>query len=166
MKSSSLSLFIALMALSAGCASTSSSAPRVVEDLCTGLDEADLTGDPIDAKDVIEVRPLEASGTHHPVGPRMTGAVVVVRATKGVTEQWLQRLFDCRIARAPRNGSEMLGGDMFALVDNLEDSFSIRLKSSDADIAARILREAQKLQQPEPEPATPATAATRTSQPD
>lgn len=147
-----------LFVIAAGCASTPPSPPRTLKDLCAGLDEPDLVGDPVDAKDVIEVRPLEASGTHHPVGPRMTGAVIVVRATKGVTEQWLQRVFDCRIARAPQDGSEMLGGDMAAFVDSLDDGFSIRLKSADADVAARILREAQKLRQTDATSATPSSS--------
>jgi hypothetical protein len=88
----------------------------------------------------------EASGSKTP-SRRLEGASITVRATEGMTAQWLQRVIDCQIARrgalalSPQ-GSPPCSAEVTAVVTSVSETrtgFSIALRSDDMKTAREVL---------------------------
>lgn len=87
--------------------------------------------------------------------PRRTfGARIVLQAKPGLTEEWLQRVVDCRIARAAALGHEtpdlphcpLATAGVTADVESTGDGFAIEVRAEDPETAAEIVRRAELLQ--------------------
>jgi hypothetical protein len=74
------------------------------------------------------------------------GAFVTIRAVRGLTRQYLQRVLECHLARNASMGYGVHRGDPQAIqgasvaVDSLGDGFRIELSSDDWDTAREIMR--------------------------
>jgi len=81
---------------------------------------------------------------------KMEGAVVTLRATRGMTAQWLQRLVDCQLARNSALGhTEMpscpLLPNASARVTETNTGFAVTIRSGDPSTAEHVLERARSL---------------------
>ena len=76
---------------------------------CAGLSEADRDISPFEHReDVVNVAPLfETRSLGRGSAQQEVGIIVTVRAVPGLTQEWLQRLVDCHLARAAALGHSM-----------------------------------------------------------
>jgi len=107
--------------------------------------------DPFAAGSVVSVDPLQRSERfgHHPITVPQ-GARIIVRAERGATAEWLDRLLECRAvhdadAEPSRSASPLAVGSVGVRVRSLGSAFGIELTSDDRAAAAEILRRAQIL---------------------
>ena len=85
--------------------------------------------------------------------PQTRGAIVVFRATPGMTAQWLQRVVDCHLARNAALGHDarempycpLMPKDVAAHVTPRESGFAVEVTSSEATTVQEIVRRAQAL---------------------
>jgi hypothetical protein len=122
---------------------------------CVGLADADRDMSPfMHREDIASVRELVVtSGTGKSTSPRQMGAVVVVRAVPGLTEQWLQRVVDCHLARNAALGHNvpempycpLVPNGVAATVTSTTTGFAVEMRSEDLTVAHEILRRAQAL---------------------
>jgi hypothetical protein len=115
---------------------------------CAGVPEAEMEANPLQSTQVLSVTPLrEPAFTGR--GPRtLKGATVVVAATPGMTQQWLQRLLECNAAQRALTNTESdeevcpLGLTKgVPTVSSLPDSFAVNLRTSDPSDAERLLKQ-------------------------
>ena len=123
---------------------------------CSGIAESDRDMSPFDHReDISSVAPATAMLPEHGKvqNSKVTGATVTFRALPGMTQEWLQRVVDCHIAR-----SNSMGGDMpemaycplmvkgaSATVNSTGNGFAVTVQSTDPASAQEIVRRAQAL---------------------
>lgn len=123
---------------------------------CAGLDAGDRDESPFwHREDIASVEPLVVE-THagKTSTPRTVGAIVTVRAVKGMTAQWLQRLVDCHLARNAALGHDvpemaycpLVPRGASAHVAATDTGFAISVSVDDAATAEEVLRRARALQ--------------------
>jgi hypothetical protein len=111
---------------------------------CGGISDYDLRSGPFsNTGEITSVTPLIVQDSPRTTPPqdRTVGAVVTLRADRGVTAEWLQRLVNCEIAR----NSELRG--TVAQVRSTGDGFAIEMRSNERDTALEILAMAQRQEQ-------------------
>ena len=142
----------------AGCAETVAARPGPTEvaQVCTGITQAqaravftELSGD-VDGVDLAR----ETTKTK-PFIERSVGADIHVRATPGMTAQWLARLVHCHVVSEAAAGTCAGSACVFGLpvlstdVSPTATVFTIALRSSDSDAAREMARRSKALiQQP------------------
>lgn len=122
---------------------------------CAGLTDEDRDVSPFaHVADIRSVAPLKEERA---VGKNKeafeAGATVVFQAAPGLTEEWLQRIVNCHLARNAAVGHDMAEMDYCPLVPrgvqakvrSVGDGFAVDVRSDDAATAAEIWRRAQKL---------------------
>ena len=124
---------------------------------CAGIAEEDRDESPFDYKE--DIRSVsELKGQIPNIGgktkvERTVGATVVVNAVPGLTQEWLQRVVNCHVARNAAVGHDMK--DMAycplvprgaqATVRSTGDAFAVDIKADDKEGGAEIWRRAQQL---------------------
>jgi len=122
-----------------------------------GIDDADRDTSPFaHREDIASVDTLTA-----PSGPKanaksVEGAVVTFRAVPGMTEQWLQRVVDCHVARNAAMGHDapdmafcpLATKGVTATVSPTRDGFAVAIRASDPTTASEVVRRAQALRAP------------------
>jgi hypothetical protein len=105
-------------------------------------------------EDIASVTPLEDS---KPVGKgksvKTVGVTVKFKAVPGLTEEWLQRVVNCHLARAASVGHNMpemsycplVPKDVTAKVVSAGDGFNVEIRSDDPAAAAEVVKRAQSL---------------------
>lgn len=81
------------------------------------------------------------------------GAVVTVRAVPGLTEEWLQRVVDCHVARAAAMGHSttampdcpLVPEGVSAKVSSTGSGFAVEIRTPDSEAAADVLARARRL---------------------
>jgi hypothetical protein len=122
---------------------------------CAGLPESERDVSPFaHREDIASVTPLEDA---KPVGKGKTvktvGATVKFKAVPGLTQEWLQRLVNCHIARAASVGHNMpemsycplVPKGVTANVVSAGDGFNVEIRSEDPASAAEVSKRAQSL---------------------
>jgi hypothetical protein len=119
---------------------------------CEGIPAADRDKDPLlagaDVRSVIQLRDVYSEAAED-----FDGAAVVLRATPGLTAEWLARVVDCRLARNAARGSgnpdsadsPLSIPGVSALVTWVGDGFAVSILSSNDKTAAEIWRRVQKI---------------------
>jgi hypothetical protein len=126
---------------------------------CSGVPEYDRNVSPfLHSEDIEQVAPLNAPV--NPVaeeGPRhdtvFKGAVISFRPVRGLTQEWLQRVIDCHLAR-----NAVLGHDLAEMPDcplvpkgvtaqakSAGGHFVVEVSSDDPATAQEVWRRAQRL---------------------
>ena len=129
---------------------------------CAGLAEDDRDISPFaHARDIASVSELRQEKTSQSLTKQVvggtTGARIVLRAVPGLTEQWLQRIVDCHLARNAALGHEAASTEMAfcpltlraaqARVSALDSGFAVDVRSDDPEAAKEIWQRAQLLAQ-------------------
>lgn len=121
---------------------------------CVGIDELDRDMSPFANRADIE---SVARLTDRPAGSqridRLVGATVVFRAAPGMTEQWLQRVIDCHLARNASLGHEvpemsycpLVPSGASASVRGTGDGFAVDIRGADTATAQEIWQRAETL---------------------
>jgi hypothetical protein len=122
---------------------------------CAGVPEEDRDMSPFRHKeDISSVAKLEKTEQHGKVAqPHLKGATVTFRAVPGLTEQWLQRIVDCHLARNAAMGDHAHEMDYCPLalkgasasVRALPDGFAVDVSCDDPKVAEQILKRAEAL---------------------
>ena len=141
-----------LLAVVAGCATSrparESDRRAAAAYACAGVSEEELGADPLRSGRVVAVQPLRESANSMRGSRVLRGATVIIAASPGMTQQWLQRLFECDAARralpdqAPVEESSCplkLAQDV-PTVSALPDAFAVNLRTSDSDDAKLLLQ--------------------------
>jgi hypothetical protein len=117
-----------------------------VRDACVGMRDVEMERGLTELRENIErVSPLHERSL--PKGPpALSGAEVVVAATRGMTSQWLARLVYCDTARHPATALAPPGAR--TEVTPTAMGFVIAIRSSDRAVAHDIEYRAQRLDQP------------------
>ena len=124
---------------------------------CSGLADEDRDDSPFDYKE--DVRSVsELKGEIPNVGgktkvERTVGATVVVNAVPGLTQEWLQRVVNCHLARNAAVGHDMkempncplVPRGAQATVRSTGDAFAVDIRSDNAEGGKEIWQRAQKL---------------------
>ena len=122
---------------------------------CAGLAEEDRDTSPF--AHVADIHSVSQLKEERPVGKnkenRETGATVVFRAAPGLTEEWLQRIVNCHLARNAAVGHDMAEMPYCPLVPkgvqagvrSVGDGFAVDIRSEEPGTAAEIWRRAQQL---------------------
>lgn len=121
---------------------------------CIGIDESDRDMSPFEhVEDIASVTPLvEPFGRGATV---RTGAVVVFRATPGMTAEWLQRVVDCHLARNAALGHvvpempdcPLVPRGVRASVRSTGNGFAVSIRSGDHSVARDVFARAERLVQ-------------------
>ncbi|HZA14551.1 MAG TPA: hypothetical protein VE618_08640 [Myxococcaceae bacterium] len=164
------SLLSALMLLTAGCAASRQHTLAEAEaQACAGLSDDELKNGPFARPaEIASVRPLLVEAFPRDDNPptyELGGAVVKVRASPGLTAEWLQRLVDCDLARSaamavsaaepPTSPFAFRGAS--AYVHSTGDGFAIEISSNEPRVAREILASAERVYQ-QPHLAAPSGA--------
>jgi hypothetical protein len=122
---------------------------------CSGISDTDRDMSPLmHTADVASVGPLERQEQHGKnTQAHLAGATVVLRAVPGLTEQWLQRIVDCHLARNAALGvaptdmphCPLAVKGVSASVRALADGFAVDVQASDPKVAEQVLTRAQQL---------------------
>jgi len=128
-----------------------------VDSACAGIPVQDREIGPFgDRQQIIAVTPLTETMTHLKFSwNQLRGAQIFMRATPGMTKQWLNRLGHCHLAMeegVAASGSEVVA-DPFAVAPlevNVEDTpqgfvMYLRTEQLDTDVANRVLDAAKQL---------------------
>lgn len=122
---------------------------------CAGIAEEDRAESPFahreDIRSVSELEEERRSGRQ--TRDVLVGATVEFRAVPELTEEWLQRLVDCHLARNASLGHQIEGMDYCPLVPagvqadvrSVGDGFAIDVRSDDPQTAREVLRRAKAL---------------------
>jgi len=140
-------IVIAAMALSLGLASAcSSEMPVSVQnpshDACAGVAEAGIH------ETVAELRAQTESveRLYEQVGPktatRPVGALVRVRATRGMSPQWLGRALECNADGDARGSSPLALAGVRSEISPTSTGFNVEIRSNNPTVAAEVLRRA------------------------
>jgi hypothetical protein len=119
---------------------------------CVEMPELDRDQGPFARRDTIE-RVEEVRERIFPKAPpQLVGAAIYVRATPGITEQWLGRVVECHLAHRAALGA--LASDAatspFAesaqvAVSSTPTSFRVAITSPDLDVARSVLAKSERL---------------------
>jgi hypothetical protein len=140
--------------LAFGCAGSAPPPPQSAAQLCAGIPEAEaragLAGmqPAIDSVEPLTVRIAMGRG----FSTREEGATAYIRATPGVTQQWVGRVLQCHRSQygAGTPGSEadpLTLADVDASVAATETGFAVQIRSKDSGVAKEIVRRAAPLAQ-------------------
>jgi hypothetical protein len=152
MKTARFALSI-LLTIFAGCATSrtaSQGADRrsAIAYACAGVPESELDTNPLHSGRVVAVEPLRDSPYSMRGSQVLRGATVVIAASPGMTQQWLQRLLECNAARQALVGSAHVDdlctlalGKEVPTVGARSDSFAVNLRANDSDEAKVLLKE-------------------------
>lgn len=122
---------------------------------CDGLSEEDRDVSPFahvgDIKSVSQLREEKTTGKAKTT--RDAGATVVFHAAPGLTEEWLQRIINCHLARNAAVGHDMAEMPYCPLVPkgaqakvrSVGDGFAVDVRADDPAAAAEIWKRAQQL---------------------
>jgi len=122
---------------------------------CAGISGDDRDISPFfHREDIKSVSPLvEQTRNGKTVTDKRVGATVVFRAVPGMTEEWLQRVVDCHLARAAAAGHSMPEmdycplelNDVTAKVTSVGDGFAVNIRSNDAATVEQVVARATSL---------------------
>lgn len=123
---------------------------------CMGISDRDRDMSPFEHREDIEsVSPLNATNlsSKSGVNSHLVGATIVFRAVPGMTQQWLQRVVECHVARNSAVGHDvpempscpLVPNNVTAKVVSTDAGFAIEVRSDDSATASEILRRAQSL---------------------
>lgn len=124
---------------------------------CGGISEDDRDTSPFahvaDIRSVTELKGESQLRTGKVKTERTVGATITLNAVPGLTEEWLQRIVNCHLARNAAVGHEMAempycplvprGAE--ATVRSVGDGFAVDVKAEEADTSREIWRRAQNL---------------------
>ncbi|MFO0589379.1 MAG: hypothetical protein U0441_17710 [Polyangiaceae bacterium] len=167
-----LSFVLAIFApplLAAACAATSldreaENRSRAADRLCVGIPADVRTTDPLlSSRAVVDVAPLRAVVMPKAGAPVQIGAVVRLRATPGMTREWLQREIDCHIAADATATAETENGacplalaDGSVTVSSTGSGFAVAIPGRPEDVADLLARANRLLAAtPDPDRETP-----------
>ena len=122
---------------------------------CADLSESERDMSPFaHREDIVSVTPLEDA---KPVGKgktvKVVGVTVKFKAVPGLTQEWLQRVVNCHLARAASVGHNMpempycplVPKGVTATVASAGDGFNVEIRSEDPASAAEVVKRAQNL---------------------
>ena len=121
---------------------------------CSEVTEQDRDQSPFDhTEDIVEVSAIKdylPSSLGYVPHPQLAGAVIAFRALRGMTEQRLQRILDCHLARGAAVADTLPEGPLAlpgiaARVVPDGDRFNVELRATHAATAREVLARAQKL---------------------
>lgn len=157
---------IALISTLAACAGSPGAPPAdtsratlqaaVEPSACIGLSEADRETSPFARRsDIVRVETLRtqpATAKETQVG-RLQGASITVRATPGLTPEYLQRIVSCHVARDPAmaatrpelSSSPLSVKGASAMVESAGDAFRIDIKGDSKEASEEIAQRAKEL---------------------
>jgi len=125
---------------------------------CVGLTEDDRDVSPFEHRqDIANVTELtEEVHLGHQVSRHAVGATITFRAVRGLTQEWLQRLVDCHLARNSALGHDvpemadcpLVPRGVTAHVSPLDAGFAVEVRADSDEGAAEVLRRAQSLVAP------------------
>ena len=145
-------LSLALLSACGGFAPSAAAAPSI-EDACVGLPDAVMDRTLADVRSsVASVEPHREGGAK--LTPRLIGAVVQVRATPGLTAEWLGRVLQCDAARqAPSaacgpSGCPLTPAGASADVTSTRSGFAVALRARDPELAREIEHRARGFARP------------------
>jgi hypothetical protein len=122
---------------------------------CGGIAPDDRDISPFEhLEDLVSVEPLDHLARR--AGRRLSrvdGVRIVLRAVPGLTEQWLQRVIDCHLARNSSLGHEvpemvdcpLVPRGVEATVRAVHGGFAVELRAGDEETANEILKRARRL---------------------
>lgn len=150
-----LSIFLTILA---GCATNRTAAQDVDQGwaahyACAGVPDSELDSNPLRTSRILAVEPLRESPYTMRGSQVLRGATVVIAPGPGMTQQWLQRLFECNAARQSLAGSAPADdgqctwtqGKDVPTVTARADSFAVNLRAKDSDEARVLLAECRAL---------------------
>ncbi len=116
---------------------------------CAEVPDADRVGGPFARRDRIENVEEVRDRVFPKQLPQTFGIAVYIRATPGVTEQWLGRVIRCHQKRAAAAGAiagdPLVGTDARIKVDTTPTGFRVAITSPDLEVARSLLDKAQGL---------------------
>lgn len=124
---------------------------------CAGIADADRDMSPFahtaDIRGVAELKAASSTQSGKTKMQRTAGATVTVNAVPGLTEEWLQRIVDCHLARNAALGNEvpempycpLVPRGAQASVRSVGDGFAVDIRADDPQTSAEIWRRAQHL---------------------
>lgn len=124
---------------------------------CAGVSDEDRDTSPFahvaDIRSVAELKGEGQSRTGKVKTERTIGATITLNAVPGLTEEWLQRIVTCHLARNAAVGHDMAEMPYCPLVPrgaqasvrSVGDGFAVDIKADDSEAAAEIWRRAQQL---------------------
>jgi hypothetical protein len=147
-----------MSALVLGCAATGAdhanrvSAAEHERRACAEVPEAERAQGPFARRDRIErVETLRQIGNPKLVAP-LSGVAVTVRATPGVTEQWMDRVIECHLAyRANRGATSTPSTDPLDIDDTrvaispTATGFRIAITSDNPEVARAVIESGRSL---------------------
>jgi hypothetical protein len=145
---------VALGVVGAGCGAarpgTATVRPESVA--CAEVPDLDRDQGPFARRDRIERVEELRERTFPMAPPQLVGAAVYVRATPGVTEQWLGRVVECHLAhRAAQGGlasdaaTSPFAEDARVSVSSTSTSFRVAITSPDIEVARSVAAKAERL---------------------
>jgi len=150
-------LGLVLAIITAGCATSrpmqESERRAAAASACAGVPETELDSNPLTVGRVLAVEPLRDSAYAMRGTRVLKGATVIIASSPGMTQQWLQRLFECNAARRALPGQVPVEEGPCPLqlakevptVGALPDAFAINLRTNDSDDAKLLLKECRAL---------------------
>ncbi len=141
-------LTVILGSLAAACGATTGAQPRAAtaaeqeRAACAEISDAERDAGPFARRDrIVGVEPI-----HQVVSPKapapIAGVAVYLRATPGMTEQWLGRVIECHVAHrsalAASSNDPLLVGDARIAVSTTPTAFRVAITSNDQESAQRI----------------------------
>lgn len=142
-----------------GCAESVALRPTATEvaNVCAGIPDAQARTSLTDLRaDVDVVEAARETSMTKPFLSRSVGADIHVRATPGMTAQWLARLVECHMATelvgAACTSSECpLGLARVTIsVSPTATGFTLAIRSNDPDVAREVARRSELLFEPQP----------------
>jgi hypothetical protein len=119
---------------------------------CAEVPDVDRDQGPFGRRDRIERVEEVRERTFPKAPPQLVGAAVYVRATPGVTEQWLGRVVECHLAhRAALGGlasdaaTSPFAEDARVSVSSTPTSFRVAITSPDLEVARSVVAKAERL---------------------
>jgi hypothetical protein len=147
------------LGLTAGGAALAQPPSAVIERACYGVPASQWDGSPILAaqtlRGVQEIKPDAPVSEAETVVPR-AGARLLLRATPGMTAEWMQRIAEChmaQVAAAPPwtlTSSPLDVKGALVSVQSSGDGFTVDITSPDIKVARDILNRAKALVPPPP----------------
>lgn len=138
-----------------------SAPPLTPAEACRGIDEQDRTLRVLAPREITRVDALQERTGRNPRHRRvrLAGAVMTIRAPKGMTAEWLQRILRCQSALDATAGSARPESPL-ALADDVvvastDDGFAVTVRSRDEDGARSIYSLALNLKAREESDAAP-----------
>jgi hypothetical protein len=150
---------VALVSLAAGACTPARqpsaalvASPEYERAACAEVPDQDRDQGPFARRDrIVGVEELREK-TYPKAPPQPIGAAVYLRATPGVTEQWVGRVIDCHLAhravagdRAVDRDSPLYVADTSVHVSSTPTAFRVAITSYDLDAARSVIEKANRL---------------------